>query len=80
VGFHWKRLLREGCHTDDVVRFAERLLSETPRDRLPSLAGFLARFEDYLGKIAPPLDSSSARGRIQVTTRTHRSNGNERRR
>jgi hypothetical protein len=48
VQFHWKRLLREGCHADDIVRVAERLLRQTPKHRRPSLGGFLARFDSYL--------------------------------
>jgi hypothetical protein len=48
VEFHWKRLLKGGCHADDIVRFAVQFLSKTPKHRRPSLGGFLARFESYL--------------------------------
>jgi hypothetical protein len=48
VNFHWKRLLRSGCHADDAVSLAKRFLSQTPSHRRPSLVGFLARFESYL--------------------------------
>lgn len=72
VNFHWKRLLRKGCHADDVVRFAERFLSQTPRHRRPSLAGFLARFEDYLGNEA---GDAASPPRATATNRRHQEHG-----
>jgi hypothetical protein len=54
VKIYWPRLLRAPYSAADVVMVAERVLQRTTRHQRPSLAGFLARFEDYRNKTAPP--------------------------
>ncbi|UQD95227.1 helix-turn-helix domain-containing protein [Bradyrhizobium japonicum] len=49
--FHWHRLLRSGHGAAEIVDVAERIIRSYAKDRvehqLPSLGGFLGRFENY---------------------------------
>jgi hypothetical protein len=47
VKIYWRRLLREPIAAAEIVMVADRVLQRIPAHQRPSLAGFLARFEDY---------------------------------
>lgn len=42
---NWHKLLRSGHSAADIVADAEWVLRQTPDNQLPSLGGFLARYE-----------------------------------
>jgi hypothetical protein len=52
VSVYWKRLLCVPYRAAEIVKVAEHVLRRTPQHQWPSLAGFLARFEDYMAKAA----------------------------
>ena len=45
VAVSWYKLLRGGHAAIEITSAAERLLSEMPERQVPSLGGFLARYE-----------------------------------
>jgi hypothetical protein len=47
VQANWYRLLSSGICAENILDVAERVVSEIPDNQLPSLGGFLARFEGY---------------------------------
>lgn len=56
---NWHKLLRSGHSAASIVNAAERLLSETPENQLPSLGGFLANYEDRIAHLTHGSASSS---------------------